>query len=204
MFPIGAAIGGAMSLYQIFDGKNRLDKMGERPNIEIEQGTTDWMNRMKGRADYGLSRDQTSGMWNDVNRGENTAYNRAMNTMGNTGAGAMMAALNSNNINARLNIGRMDAQAKDQHVREAGPWVQYFQGLRNQQQQNKMQNWDREAQSYGNEAKAGMENLMGVGNDIDSVLDMNRSHNLLKGFLGMGKKPKSDGWDWPASNTPTT
>lgn len=173
-----ALVSGAIAAYQMIDGMKRLNAMEDRPEIGVASETKDWASTLKARTGYGLSSSQRDSVWNDINRGENASFRRAM-SVGNGQSSAIMASLNANNLRARMGVGKLDADLQQQHVRDYTPMVGQLQQVRTMNDRSKIGDWDRRAQAYGEEVKMGMQNA--------SQTEQNEESNVSNFFGGMMK-----------------
>lgn len=169
-FAIASAVLGGI---QTISAMNALNNMGPRAEYSIDPTTGEYIKKMEARSKMGLTGDQKAGMYADIVRGENTAFNRSANVGGNQVAGITRAAIGANN-GGRYKVGLADAQAQDQHQREYSPWVQYKQGLLDKQTADKQQVFDRQAQAYGQAMQSGLNNITGMFN-LNQALNAGRT-----------------------------
>jgi len=162
MLPFALA-SGVLGAYQTIKSMSELNNMGDREQFKIDPETDNFINRLKERSKIGISGDQRASMFNDIARGENTSFNRGVNVGGNQQAGVIQAAINADN-GGRYKVGLADEQARDNHLRELSPWIQYRQSLLDRITADKQKQWDEQATQYGKAMESGLNNIAGTFN----------------------------------------
>lgn len=192
----------ALGAYQTISANNKLKRLGKMPEYDITPEQRSSQIRAEKMAKFGYSPQEAAAFEQSLARSGNTSFQRGMTIGGGGVSQALNAAINSNNINARLGFAADNARLKRQNIQYADQRGDIISNQRNRGTAQKLAYRLAVEQALGGAKSQGQLNMVESVSDLPYVFMQNE-------YLKSLNHETVDAVDYtvediPLSNTGTT